>query len=185
MKRDILQKAERLFLFFLLTSVIGWVYEVFLEVVVYRWGYSDRGVLFGPYCVVYGVGSVCLLLALQGLYRRRICIGKRNITPALVFFCIVAFTTLLELAASYIMEWTQGGWAWDYTRFWMNFQGRIAPNPSLRFGIMGMLILYGVYPLFCRAVGRLSALQLARTTGVLAVLFLADCSVFVAQHFLL
>ena len=42
-------------------AIIGWLYEVFLEVVVYRWGYSDRGVLFGPYCPVYGVGALLFI----------------------------------------------------------------------------------------------------------------------------
>ena len=42
------EALQALFLYFLLYSVIGWIYEVFLEVVVYRWGYADRGVLLGP-----------------------------------------------------------------------------------------------------------------------------------------
>ena len=50
------------FLCFFLCSVLGWVYEVFLEVVVYRWGFTNRGVLFGPYCPVYGVGALAFLL---------------------------------------------------------------------------------------------------------------------------
>ena len=42
------RKAEEYFFYFMLYSVIGWIYEVFLEVVVYRWGFSNRGALFGP-----------------------------------------------------------------------------------------------------------------------------------------
>ena len=49
-----LQTIEKLFLYFLMAAIIGWCYEVFLEVVVYRWGFQNRGVLFGPYCPVYG-----------------------------------------------------------------------------------------------------------------------------------
>lgn len=40
------------FICFMLYSVFGWLYEVFLEVVVYQWGFTNRGVLFGPYCPV-------------------------------------------------------------------------------------------------------------------------------------
>ena len=43
-----LQTIEKLFLYFLMAAIIGWCYEVFLEVVVYRWGFQNRGVLFGP-----------------------------------------------------------------------------------------------------------------------------------------
>lgn len=52
------QFFQKYFLCFVFYSVFGWCYEVFLEVVVYRWGFSNRGVLFGPYCPVYGVGAL-------------------------------------------------------------------------------------------------------------------------------
>lgn len=44
-------------IYFMLYSIIGWLYEVFLEVVIYKWGFSNRGVLFGPYLPVYGFGA--------------------------------------------------------------------------------------------------------------------------------
>ena len=69
MKTDVKTTAARYYLFFVLYSVIGWLYEVFLEVVVYRWGFSNRGVLFGPYCVIYGAGALIILFALGRLKR--------------------------------------------------------------------------------------------------------------------
>ena len=62
---------------------------------------------------------------------------KIPFTSVLVFAEIVVITTVIELITSYIMEWTAGSWLWDYTRFTPNFQGRIALNPSLRFGVGG------------------------------------------------
>ena len=57
-----LEAAESYVLYFFFYSVLGWLYEVFLEVVVYRWGFTNRGVLLGPYCPVYGVGALVFLL---------------------------------------------------------------------------------------------------------------------------
>ena len=37
------QFFQKYFLCFVFYSVFGWCYEVFLEVVVYRWGFSNRG----------------------------------------------------------------------------------------------------------------------------------------------
>lgn len=170
-----MQKIEKLFFFFLATSVLGWLYEVILEVFVYRWGFSNRGVLTGPYCVVYGVGSLLLLFCLHRLLARRICVGRINIAPALVFLAIVLLTTLVELGASYLMEWLHGNWAWDYTRFWLHFEGRIAPNPSIRFGIGGMVILYLLYPLFARLIQKIPAQKLHLFAGCAALLFGLDC----------
>ena len=146
MKKNKLLQASRWFLYFMMYSVIGWLYEVFLEVVVYRWGFSNRGVLFGPYCIIYGVGALLLLLTLGGVQKKKLYLGRLYVTPVFVFLGIMAVTTITELIGSYIMEAVTGGWMWDYERFAFNFQGRIALNPSIRFGIGGMIFLYLLQP---------------------------------------
>lgn len=170
-----MKKVQDYFLYFMFYSVVGWIYEVFLEVVVYRWGFSNRGVLFGPYCVVYGFGAVILLLALSGLMKKRIKLGPVNTAPVLVFGGIVLITTVIELIASYIMEFTMGGWMWDYTRFAFDFQGRIAPNPSIRFGIGGMVILYLLHPLIRKFTDGADE-RVQKTTALICLVVLAvDC----------
>ncbi|MFQ9437055.1 MAG: putative ABC transporter permease [Ruminococcus callidus] len=64
-----LQTIEKLFLYFLMAAIIGWCYEVFLEVVVYRWGFQNRGVLFGPYCPVYESACWHFCSALENLQK--------------------------------------------------------------------------------------------------------------------
>ena len=166
--------AAEYFIYFMLYSIIGWIYEVFLEVVIYRWGFSNRGVLFGPYCVIYGFGALILIFSLSWLQKKRIYIGKILITPILVFIGIVLVTTVVELIGSYIMEFTRGEWLWDYTRFAFNFEGRIALNPSIRFGIGGMIFLYGLHPLFRKFCGIYTDRVIYTVSSVLAVILLAD-----------
>ena len=60
------------------------------------------------------------------------------------FVAIIGNTANIELIGSYIMEFTSGKWLWDYTGYNFNFQGRIALNPSVRFGFGGMVCLYGL-----------------------------------------
>ena len=153
---------------------MGWFYEVFLEVVIYQWGYSDRGVLQGPYCVVYGFGAILLLLLLIPLKEKRIKLGKINITPFLVFLGILLITTTVELIASYIMEAITGSFMWDYSNFWGNYQGRIAPNTSLRFGIGGMVFLYLFQPLFDKLTGKMSEKVLTILSSGVALLLICD-----------
>ncbi len=174
-RKSTFRTIEELFLFFLLVSFVGWVYEVFLEVVVYRWGYSDRGVLTGPYCIIYGTGILILLLFLHKLMGKKMYRGKVNVTPLYVFVGIIAVATIVELIASYIMEWTVGAWMWDYTRFAFDFQGRIAPNPSIRFGLGGMVIFYGVAPIFHKILDKQSDKLIHVVAAVLFVLFAIDC----------
>lgn len=169
-----LKNAAKYFLFFVFYSVIGWLYEVFLEVVVYRWGFSNRGVLFGPYCVIYGFGALLLIFSLGGLQRRRIAIGKISVTPVLVFIGIVLIATAVELIGSYIMEAVNGEWLWDYRDYAFNFEGRIALNPSIRFGIGGMVFLYLLQPLFNKLAEKMPRPVLYTVSGVLAVAMAVD-----------
>ena len=160
------------FLYFWTYCVLGWCYEVFLEVVVYRWGFSNRGFLWGPYLPVYGVGALLILGCLGRLKNRPLRVGRVNLMPAVVFLAVVALTTVVELIASYLLEWTTGGWLWDYTRYAIQWQGRICLSASLRFGVGGMVILYLLQPLLEKGMDKLGA---KRRKIVFAVLF----SVFV------
>ncbi len=168
------KKIQEYFLYFMCYSVIGWCYEVFLEVVVYRWGFSNRGVLFGPYCTIYGFGALLLIFTLGGLKKKKIYLGKLPAAPFLVFAGIVLIATAVELAASYLMEWLYGGWLWDYTRFHWNFEGRIAFNPSIRFGIGGMVFLYLLQPVLEKAAGRMPQTVRKTAAGLLAAILAAD-----------
>jgi uncharacterized membrane protein len=170
------QALQPYVLYFILYAIIGWLYEVFLEVVVYRWGYSDRGVLFGPWCPVYGVGAMAFLVCVRPLMARREPEWLRRARPFLVFLSTMAVATAIELAASYFLEAVTGGWPWQtYADYAVNFQGRIALSPSLRFGLGGVLFLYVVQPLLERLVGSLPArARSAAAAAVLSVL-LADC----------
>ena len=152
----IFPRIQRGFLYFLLYSFIGWVYEIFLEVVVYRWGYSDRGVLFGPYCPVYGVGALVFLLCFGRLMARPGSPAFRAVRVLLVFLGCMLTATALELATSYFLEALTGSWPWQtYVNYGIHFQGRIALSPSIRFGLGGLLFPYILQPLFRRLVGAL------------------------------
>lgn len=165
------------FLYFWTYCVLGWCYEVFLEVVVYRWGFSNRGFLWGPYLPVYGVGALLILGCLGRLKNRPLHVGRVNLMPAVVFLAVVALTTVVELIASYLLEWTTGGWLWDYTRYTIQWQGRICLSASLRFGVGGMVILYGLQPLLEKGVGRLGGRRRRVVFAVLFTVFVLDCIV--------
>lgn len=169
--------AMRYFFYFLLYSVFGWLYEVFLEVVIYQWGYSDRGVLFGPWCPVYGVGAMAFLLFLRPLLRLPWSGVKRFLRPILIFLACMALATAIELAASYLLEAIIGTWPWQtYVGYAINFQGRIALSPSLRFGLGGVLFLYLFQPAFEWVTDHISLKIQQILFRLLLAIFLLDCA---------
>ena len=130
---------------FFIACVVGWLYETILEVFVYKTGFSNRGFLFGPWLPVYGFGVLAFFPGFLWLDDK--CINKAlKIVLTAILCALVA--SLMELVTSYILEFFTGGWLWDYSsRDTYHFQGRIALDTSLRFGVGGMLLIYGLMPL--------------------------------------
>ncbi len=172
LKRSAMAVSEY-FLYFFAYSVIGWCYEVFLETVVYRWGFSNRGVLFGPYCPVYGFGMLLFIFTVYRLIKDKPLKTRLFMIPAVIVGCALV-ATAVELLTSYICEFFMGSWPWQtYADYKINFQARIALSPSIRFGLGGALFLYLVQPLFSRAMERLGSRRLP-VFAVLAAVMAAD-----------
>ena len=150
------EKLNNYIIYFMLYAMIGWIYEVFLEVVVYKWGFSNRGVLFGPWLPVYGFGALIFIFLIYPLIKAKPLKRKLILIPVVFLGCMLA-ATLLELITSYICEWAMGSWPWQtYADYKINFQARIALSPSLRFGLGGTIFLYLLQPAFekiCQKLG--------------------------------
>ena len=174
--KDSKLSINRYIIYFVLYSFIGWFYEVFLEVVIYKWGYSDRGVLCGPYCPVYGVGALTFLFTVYRLIENKKGLKKYLYIPVVFLLCMI-IATLIELATSYICEFFMGSWPWQtYVDYKINFQGRIALSPSIRFGIGGVVFLYLLQPLFEKLCNKLGNKKVKITGFVFGLILLIDCT---------
>lgn len=160
----------------MLYAIMGWCYEVVLEVFIYKWGFTNRGVLFGPYCPVYGVGALAFLFCLRPLIKHKGSILFRILKPLLIFVLCALIATAIELAASFILEFLTGSWPWQtYAEYKYNFQARIALSTSIRFGLGGTLFIYVVQPLFDLLLKNPKQKTLNIIAAVLAVIVFIDC----------
>ena len=145
------QKYERIpnyIVYFMLYAMIGWVYEVLLEYFVWHHGFVNRGTLFGPWLPIYGFGTLFFLFCIYPIIKGKPLKSRLKLIPVVFLGCMLS-ATLLELITSYLCEWTIGYVPWEYPEFKvLNFQNRIALNPSVRFGLGGLFFLYVVQPLF-------------------------------------
>ena len=161
------------FIYFMFYSFLGWIYETVLEVFIYHWGFSNRGVLFGPWLPVYGFGALIFLLVFNNFLKKLNKIEKFCVIP-LVFVGCMAIATGLELVTSYLCEAFSGSWPWNYHKYPFNFEGRIALNPSLRFGLGSILFLYICQPIFELFTDKLPKKVVNFTFVVLLVFFVRD-----------
>ncbi|MBR1738922.1 MAG: putative ABC transporter permease [Ruminococcus sp.] len=170
------QTIQKLFLYFMMYAVLGWCYEVVLETFIYRWGFSNRGVLFGPYCPVYGVGALTFLLLFGRLMKKKEPPLLNIVKPVIIFAGCMAAATLIELAASYILEAATGAWPWQtYARYKYNYEARIALSTSLRFGLGGTIFMYIVQPFYEWLLSKPGRRTLNYIALTVAVIVAADC----------
>ena len=108
-----MDNIKDIFLWFLLYSCIGWIYETILCSVKER-RFINRGFLNGPYCPIYGVGAVVNLLALG-----------RFTNPAMLFFAGAIMDCTLEYITSWGMEKLFHARWWDYSKKFLNINGRV------------------------------------------------------------
>ena len=175
------QDIKKYYLYFMMYAVFGWLYEVFLEVVIYRWGFTNRGVLFGPYCPVYGFGALAFIFLVYPKIKDKPLKNKLLMIPIVFVLCML-IATAIELFASYLCELLMGAWPWQtYVDYKNNFQARIALSPSLRFGLGGVLFLYVLQPIFEKLVKKLKVKKLNIVFKTVLTIFIIDFICFVIK----
>lgn len=168
-------KLRDLFLLFIFFAVCGWVYEVLLTLWAYGY-FENRGFLFGAWLPIYGFGGLALYMMFGRLCRLHTTRGKAAVRILLIFVSICVAATVLELAASYLLDLAGVGFSslWNYYEEPLNFDGRIGLISTLRFGVIGTAALYLAVPLWERFVGMKDQKAVNITCVVLLILFVTD-----------
>ena len=141
-----LAEISKWVLYFLIYSVGGYILEV-IWCSIRQKKIVGRGFLFGPWCPIYGFGSI-LLLALTASFRDN---------AILVYLTAMVGCSVIEYLTSYLLEKIFHTKLWDYTKSDKhNLNGRICMRNSFAFGFGGMVIVYALQPLVDSLVGALT-----------------------------
>lgn len=151
------------FILFVIYSFIGWIFEVGLALVKEK-KLINRGFLIGPYCPIYGVGCVLLIICLKYFAQN----------PIILFIMSLIICSGLEYATSYLMEKIFKARWWDYSNKKFNINGRICLEYMLAFGVMGTVIIYIVNPYVMSLINIIPPNILYIITIILALLFIVD-----------
>lgn len=140
---ELIKRIKNIYLYFVLFSIIGWVYELLIFVLKEN-EIINRGFLFGPWLPIYGFGGLIIYFCLKDKVREPLYIGKRNFRSIQIFLLISFSAAIIELASTYVMTLFGLDFRilWDYSHYNLNFDSRIALIPALQFGVLGNLILY-------------------------------------------
>ena len=125
------------FSLFIIYSFMGWIMEV-IWTFIKDGKFVNRGFLIGPYCPIYGVGCLLLIVLLDRF--------KFNII--LLFLMSIILCSILEYSTSFIMEKLFKARWWDYSGRRFNLNGRICAETMIPFGILGVCVVYILNPIF-------------------------------------
>lgn len=154
-----------LFLIFLIGCFGGWVYEE-----IFYWVTEgllrNRGILYGPWLPIYGVGALLIYL-LKPLKER----------PALLFLLCVGLTGVVEYVIGYVGIHFLDLRLWDYRGLFLNLDGIICLRSVLSFGVMGLALHYLLEPWADKLYRKAAPGTAYWICGGLAAVFLLDCVV--------
>lgn len=149
---------DKVFLWFLLYSFVGWLWETCLNIVMKR-RFVDRGILNGPLCPIYGFGAMLAVYALP---------GEHSFLAVFLSSGVLACT--LEYLTSWGIEKLFHMRLWDYSDKPFNINGRVYLNGFIFFGLGCTVIKLWVQPHVLVALdGVPPATLLAVATALLAL----------------
>lgn len=150
-------------LLFFAYSAIGWACEcIYCSVPQKR--FINRGFLTGPICPVYGFGALLVLFALEPLFAH----------PVAVFFGGMLLTSALEYVTAVILESLFHMKWWDYSNKRFNLHGRVCLLNSTLFGLLVLVLVYGIHPFLARQITALSMQTVLVVGSSLTTLLMVD-----------
>jgi uncharacterized membrane protein len=104
----------------------------------------NRGFLRGPFCPIYGVGALVILICLLPF---REMTDNNYINELLIFVVGMVVCDIVEYLTSFIMEKAFNARWWDYSQQPFNLNGRICLTHTLYWGTASCLFLYVIHPI--------------------------------------
>lgn len=117
--------------YFIIYSIAGYVIETIFGVITKGMLESRKGFLYGPFCPIYGVGAVAMILGLQYF-------KKNNYT---LFFGGFLIGSIVEYIISFIGEVIFNVKWWDYSNNFLNINGRVCFLFSLFWGLLALYLM--------------------------------------------
>lgn len=156
----------RIVAYFIIYSVAGFIIETIFGVLTKGVLESRKSFLYGPFCSIYGLGAVLMILPLQRF-------KKNNYTLFAAGFVI---GSIIEYLVSLIGELIFHIKWWDYSDQILNLNGRICVQFSLFWGLLAIYLMSDINKRVDKLIDFLKkkiSMGILKTAVVLVSIFLA------------
>lgn len=159
-----------LFLYFIIYSVIGWIYESILCSITGK-KLVNRGFLNGPLCPIYGSGAMVILLVFYG--------QDTALLP--LFLSSMILTSVVEYITSVLLEVFFNAKWWDYTDRPFNIHGRVYLTGALVFATLSVVLIRYIHPFMISIIDGLSSNTVILLSISISLIFLYDIYITVTH----
>lgn len=159
----------RIFAYFIIYSVIGYIIETLFGMVTKGVWESRQSFLYGPFCAIYGLGAVVMILALKYF--------NKNYNTLFIGGFIVG--SIVEYIVSWYGDVFLNVKWWDYSDMPLNINGRICVFFSLFWGFLAIYLMAYANPRVDRLInkikGKFALKKLKVITMIIIVFMFVDC----------
>jgi len=155
--------------YFIVYSIAGYFIETGFALIRYGVLESRQSFLYGPFCSIYGLGAVVMIIFLQYFKRNRLTLFAGG-------FLIGSVT---EYLVSLIGEWILNVKWWDYSNMPFNINGRICISYSFFWGFLAIILMKAIHPrvrkLMAYILKKFNGHLIKSTISVITILMFIDC----------
>lgn len=137
----------RILAYFIIYSVLGYIIETIFGIVTKGTWESRQSFLYGPFCGIYGLGAVIMILSLQYF----------NQNSNRLFWGGFVVGSIIEYVVSWIGEVALNVKWWDYSNMPLNLNGRICVFFSIFWGLLAIYLMSYINPRFDRLINWLKS----------------------------
>lgn len=148
---------------FFVFCFIGYFWEVGLHLVTNH-ELANRGIMYGPWLPIYGVGGTLIILLLSKYKENRF----------RLFGTTLLLCGILEYLTSFILDFVYNSSYWNYDDMFLNINGRICLSGLLAFGIGGQFGIYVAGPKIRETMRLLSRKKQIVICAILVTAFALD-----------
>lgn len=161
----------RLFAYFIIYSIAGYIIETLFGIVTKGLWESRQSFLYGPFCAIYGLGAVVMIIFLQYF-------NKNNNT---LFWGGFLIGSIVEYVVSLIGEIVFHAIWWDYSNMPLNLNGRICVFYSIFWGFLAIYMMSYLNPKVDKLINYIKSKFTIKTLKVVTLIVI----IFMAVDFII
>ena len=131
----------------------------------------NTGFLKGPFCPIYGIGAIIMIIFLSNFSNNLI----------LLFFISIIVFTIWEYLVGILLEKMFHTKYWDYSNHKFNFQGRICLTNSIFWGVLGVAFIQYIHPFIENIIEKIDIKLLIFIYSIIALAMLVDMIISIVK----